>query len=163
MFFALYDSTTGKIAKSITGPDLDWANQMASEYSDSIAVAAVDREPDSLNEKVDLTGGHVSIVPFIPDKSPEDIRAEILAATQRRLDEFAQSRGYDSILSATTYAGSVVQQFASEGQQAAIIRDQTWAALYQMLAEVQAGTRAMPAGFTDIENDLPKLAWEENN
>ena len=28
-----------------------------------------------------------------------------------------------------------------------------------IMGEVQAGTRPMPAGFADIEADLPVLAW----
>jgi hypothetical protein len=35
----------------------------------------------------------------------------------------------------------------------------TWARLYELLAEVQAGTRPMPTGFADIEPELPPLVW----
>lgn len=91
----------------------------------------------------------------------ERLQASIVAATQSRLDTFAKTRGYDGILSATTYAASTVPQFAAEGQYAVVARDLTWAALYAMLAEVQAGTRPIPDAFSDIEGELPALVWSE--
>ena len=44
------------------------------------------------------------------------LQSAIADATQARLDAFAKTRNYDGILSACTYAGSGVPQFASEGQ-----------------------------------------------
>lgn len=92
-------------------------------------------------------------------KAGERIQASIVAATQQRLDDFAKTRGYDSILSACTYATSTVPKFATEGQYCVIQRDATWATLYAMLAEVEAGTRPMPSGYADIEAELPALTW----
>lgn len=91
--------------------------------------------------------------------SPEEMQSAIVAEVQQRLDTFAQTKGYDSILSAATYANSAIPQFASEGQQAAALRDATWTRLYEMLAEVQAGTRAVPSGIAEIEAELPALQW----
>lgn len=95
--------------------------------------------------------------------APEDVaarvQAEIVAATQLRLDTFAQSRNYDGILSACTYATSSVPKFAAEGQYCVDARDATWATLYTILGEVLAQTRPMPTGFADIAGDLPTLAW----
>lgn len=34
-----------------------------------------------------------------------------------------------------------------------------WAKLYEILAEVETGTRPMPVGFKDIEPELPILQW----
>jgi hypothetical protein len=31
--------------------------------------------------------------------------------------------------------------------------------MYTILAEIEAGTHAMPAGYADIEAELPVLAW----
>jgi hypothetical protein len=83
----------------------------------------------------------------------------VVAATQQRLDTFAQERGYDNILSACTYASSSVVKFSTEGQYCVDARDATWDALLTMLAEVQAGTRPRPSGYADIEADLPVLVW----
>lgn len=88
-----------------------------------------------------------------------EMQAEIVEAVQRRLDSFAQTRNYDNILSACTYASSSVPRFASEGQAAVDARDATWATLYTLLGEVQAGTRPMPESFADVEPLLPVLEW----
>ncbi len=87
------------------------------------------------------------------------VKEEIVFNTQKRLDEFARTRLYDGILSACTYATSSVPKFYNEGQYCVDARDSTWAALYTILAEVEAGTRTMPSGFADIESTLPQLIW----
>lgn len=99
------------------------------------------------------------IKPQPPQPSPEEIQASIVSATQQRLDAFARTRNYDGILSACTYATSAVPKFAAEGQYAVQARDATWATLYTILAEVEAGTRPLPSGYADIEQDLPALTW----
>lgn len=83
----------------------------------------------------------------------------IVDATQKRLDDFAKTRNYDGILSAATYATSTAPKFQAEGQYAVEVRDATWATLYTILAEVEAGIRPAPSGFADIEPELPALAW----
>ena len=54
---------------------------------------------------------------------------------------------------------SGVTKFAAEGQAAVNARDATWAALYTIMGEVQAGTRRMPTGYSEVEVLLPALAW----
>jgi hypothetical protein len=103
--------------------------------------------------------GEAFTPPVIPPKPPEEVQAEIVAATQTRLDDFARTRGYDSCLSCCTYATSPTPRFAAEGQYCVAARDATWARLYEMLDEVLAGTRPMPSGYADIEAELPVLAW----
>jgi hypothetical protein len=95
-----------------------------------------------------------------PPPSTEGLQKLIVTEVQARLDAFAQARGYDSILSACTYAPDPLAQFAAEGHRAVELRSQTWAKLYQMLGEVQAGTRPIPTGYADIAGELPALEWE---
>ncbi len=99
------------------------------------------------------------VEPPTPAPTPEQIQADIVARTQQRLDEFARTRNYDGILSACTYATDPNPAFAAEGQYCVALRSATWAALYAVLAEVQAGTRPMPSGFADVEPALPILTW----
>jgi hypothetical protein len=103
--------------------------------------------------------GQFHPAPPPPPPTPEEIQAEIVVATQNRLDAFARTRHYDDIKSASDYAGCSVQRFAVEGAYCRDARAETWAALYDMLDEVQAGTRPMPTGFADIEAELPPLVW----
>lgn len=90
---------------------------------------------------------------------PGLITESIVLMTQKRLDDFARTRNYDSILSACTYVGSPVLKFAQEAAYAVEARSLTWAKLYEMLGEVEAGTRPMPTGYNDIEAELPALQW----
>jgi hypothetical protein len=96
-------------------------------------------------------------LPIVRD--PAEIQAEIEAAVQTRLDDFAATRYYNGILSACTYATSAVPRFKTEGQYCVEARDATWAQCYEILTAVQAGTRPMPSGYADIEGELPVLAW----
>jgi hypothetical protein len=89
------------------------------------------------------------------------VQEQIVTATQQRLDDFAKTRNYDGILSLATYATSTVPKFQTEGQYGVESRDATWAKLYEIMAEVEAGTRPMPTGYTDIEPELPPLVWPD--
>lgn len=89
------------------------------------------------------------------------ILQDVITQTQARLDDFAKTRLYDGILSLCTYATSTNPKFQAEGQYGVEARDATWAKLYEMLAEVEAGTRPMPEGFADVEPELPALSWPE--
>lgn len=91
----------------------------------------------------------------------ERVRNEIVDIVQRRLDNFARTRNYDSILSAATYATSTISKFQAEGQYAILARDITWSKLYEILSSIEAGTRPIPSGYSDIEPELPVLTWPE--
>lgn len=97
--------------------------------------------------------------PVVKQPTPEEIMLSIVNATQARLDTFAKTRNYDSILSACSYATSKTIKFQVEGQYCVEIREATWNKLYEILAQVEAGTRVAPTSFTDIEAELPALAW----
>lgn len=122
----------------------------------------IDAEQGSIG---DLWDGQAFSKPPAPVKSPEQVQAEVVAGTQQRLDTFAQTRNYDGILSACAYASSTVPTFAAEGTYCLGARDATWAALYALMAQVQAGNwpipgaGQMPTGYADIEPSLPALEW----
>jgi hypothetical protein len=66
------------------------------------------------------------------DLAPEILaaaRAAAVAQVQARLDAHAQSWGYDSALSACSYAGSKKARFRAEAQAIMDWRDDTWAAV----------------------------------
>lgn len=122
--------------------------------------------PTPLTSEVASQYGFSEYVPAVaqaPQPTPEEIAAkiqnEVIVMAQLRLDTFAQTRMYDGILSLCTYVTSAEPQRAAEAQYGVAVRDATWTKLYQILAEVQAGTRPMPTGFSDIESELPTLNW----
>lgn len=90
---------------------------------------------------------------------PEQVVASLTTQIQKRLDDFAKTRNYDGILSACTYATDPNPTFAAEGQYCVNKRSETWAAGYTLMAEVLSGQRPVPASISDIESELPALAW----
>ena len=100
-------------------------------------------------------------------KTPEQLEQDRLLAlksniesrTQQRLDDFARTRNYASMMSLCTYATSTNPLFSVEGQYGVEARDATWAKLYEILAEVESGIRPVPASYDDIEPELPALEW----
>jgi len=94
-----------------------------------------------------------------PVPTGDALIAQITADVQKRLDDFAGTRNYSSILSACTYANSTNPTFQAEGLYCVGARDATWAKCYEILAEVEAGTRPTPTGYLDIEPELPVLVW----
>jgi len=100
--------------------------------------------------------------PLTPEEQQQYLQGlqdDIASQTQQRLDSFAKTRNYDGILSLCTYATSANPKFRQEGLYGVEVRDSTWAKLYEILAEVEAGTRPVPSGYAGIESELPELAW----
>lgn len=79
---------------------------------------------------------------------------------QLKLDQFAQTRSYDGVVSAISYLQSTVPGFVNDAQRMVTLRDQTWQNLYAYLAEVTAGTKPVPKSIREIEAELPELTWE---
>jgi hypothetical protein len=102
----------------------------------------------------------------IVDKTADDIagfwhelQQTAAHAIQAKLDSFAQTRGYDNVMSACSYATSNVAKFKAEGQYCVEMRDATWVALYQIVNDVDNGILEMPANFEEINAYLPILQW----
>jgi len=105
----------------------------------------------------------------------QSLMASIVAQTQKRLDDFAATRVYDSVDSMAKYINltdaqiaslaeplqSIVLGFRAETSYHSLQVAATWAKLILIQNEVMAGTRAMPSGYEDIEADLPELSWPE--
>lgn len=135
----------------VTGqPDYDRMTQAVSETN---PVYSIERQ------RWEQTWEIVSLTPEQIAANHQALQDRIVAATQVRLDTFAQTRGYDSILSACTYTTSSITKFQFEAQYCVRARDETWATLHQIMAEITSGKRPIPTGYEDIEADLPMLAW----
>lgn len=92
----------------------------------------------------------------IPD--PERIRLDLVTAVQAHLDATARERGYDGILSLASYAASTHPPFSAEGRAGLDWRDAVWGHCYQVLADVQAGNRAVPSA-EELIAELPAMVW----
>jgi hypothetical protein len=94
----------------------------------------------------------------LPAPTPEEVQETLTAAVQAYLDAKVKERGYDSILSACSYATSTDTTFAAEGQVCAAWRDSVWRKCYGVLAAVTAGERDIPTPDALI-TELPALVW----
>jgi hypothetical protein len=99
------------------------------------------------------------VISDVPQQTLVVIQRLVRETVQKRLDAFANTRQYDSIVSACSYATSTNSAFASEGQRAVVLRDQSWASLYTYLEKVTAGMVALPRTEADILQDQPELTW----
>lgn len=75
----------------------------------------------------------------------DELVAANTAAVQDEMERQAQAKGYSNLISACTYAAQPAgAPFQAEGQAFADWRSKVWQQAYAVLAEVKAGTRAMP-------------------
>ena len=92
-----------------------------------------------------------------PAPTAEQIRATLTDAVYSHMNAAAHARGYDDIKAAVTYAEEpAVPLFQAEGRALRAWRSRVWAHCYQVLADVQAGTRAIPTAAQLIA-ELPAL------
>ena len=93
----------------------------------------------------------------IPPTFEQNLSA-LSAIVQKRLDDFARTRNYDSCLSCCTYRGSSIPNFADEADYMFEKRDHHWSMGYQILAAVQAGQREIPSE-QQLFIELGPLEW----
>lgn len=80
---------------------------------------------------------------------------------QNKLDAFAKTRGYESILSACTYATSSIDSFRIEGQRCIVLRDGMWAKAFQILNDCFSGARPIYESIEPVEAEFPRLSWTD--
>jgi hypothetical protein len=91
----------------------------------------------------------------MPDKADQET---YIKAAQKYLDTEAQSRGYDGILSACTYANSTSPRFRDEGKACVEFRDAVWLKCYKLLEDFNAGTIEQPT-LKKFLKKLPAITW----
>lgn len=86
------------------------------------------------------------------------LQRDIITAMDNLFDTTAQSKKYDSRVTCALRAG-YTGPFQAEGIAFAQWMDTCNALGYQMLAEVQAGTRPMPSSVAEALALLPEMIW----
>lgn len=88
----------------------------------------------------------------------EGLLNKFTSIVQAYMDSTAQTRGYDNIHTACSYVDDPDPIFATEGSACKQWRSRVWRKCYDILAEVKAGTRAIPTA-EELIAELPKLEW----
>lgn len=135
-------------------------------HGDSIPADAVEITPEqhaallagqSAGKRITADANGFPVLQDPPQPTPEQILSSIAAAVQAHMDAAAQAAGYDDVKSAVTYAEEpAVPKFQNEGRAFRAWRSRVWALCYQLLAEVQAGSRP-PLTAEEVIAQLPPL------
>lgn len=94
--------------------------------------------------------------------TPQEIIDQYTQIIQAALDTFAQTRHYDGIMSACSYAESTDPIFAAEAAYCIRLRDETWRQAYNIMDAVLAGTRPLMT-IEELIAELPigSAQWPE--
>jgi hypothetical protein len=102
-------------------------------------------------------------MPYLDDPPPptfDEAAAALESAVQRRLDNFAKTRGYrNGIEGAISYKDSSVPHFRAEGEYCLSIRDRTWDEFHQIINEAE-DIGGLPT-LEEVLAELPTLEWPE--
>jgi len=88
------------------------------------------------------------------------LKQSLTSAVQKHMDDTAQKRNFDDILSLCTYATSAKPKFKAEGQAGVEWRDDVWLYCYAELDKVLAGERGTPT-TQELIDELPVFTWPE--
>lgn len=126
---------------------------------------AIDQSPPDIPQgmRARWVSGAWQFEPLSLEPDPEPV-PEVLSladfdkALTRHLDATAQSRRYDNRISCMVRAG-FPGPFQTEATAFAVWADGCNALAYQLMAEVQAGTRALPTSTQALIDLLPPMVW----
>lgn len=114
---------------------------------------------DVLQDPQQVDGEWVTVWAPKPPMTDEEFLALVEFSIQDKLDQQAQSLGYDSIHTSVSYAEETsVPKFQKEGKALRKWRSLVWGAGYQLLEEYQAAKQSDPATpRPDVEEVLAAL------
>lgn len=92
------------------------------------------------------------------DFGVEDLQKKYTKLVQNYMDKIVQARGYDDVFTCISYVDSTDEIFRREAQAVLAWRDKVWRLCYDILAEVNAGRRAVPSE-SELLAMLPRLEW----
>lgn len=131
--------------------------QAYSNHPDHMGMLRADLGADAAQYEDMIAEVEATYVPPAPPSLEEQI-AVFDAALVAHLDATARDRRYDNRVTCALRAG-YPGPFQAEGIAFAAWMDQCNALAYQLLAEVVAGTRPMPANPQALIDLMPVMAW----
>ena len=143
-----------KVSDYLNGDDIHTAD----EYEAMFKAVCQECTKDGKHQIVEREGYY--FVEAIPELTPEEIaeriQKQLTDAVQHVLDAKARELLYDNCLSVCSYVETGVAKFDAEGRAFRAWRSAVWAKGYEILAQVQAGQRAIPTEEQLIA-ELPNL------
>lgn len=91
------------------------------------------------------------------EEMQQQIVYELTLVVQNHLDEVAQSRNYDNIVSCCSYATDT-GPFGDEGRAAVAWRSAVWSYCYSLIPQAVAGTIPIPTA-EELVAALPTITW----
>lgn len=85
-------------------------------------------------------------------------KALLVSAIDAKVEEVARDRGYNSAATLASYVASTNETWAAEAAAFVAWRDRVWHDAYACLADVEAGTRAVP-NVSEALAMMPQIAW----
>lgn len=143
-------STAGFYESSLHGDSIP---QDAVEISPAYHIELLIGQSEGKRITADQSGRPILQDP--PPPTAEQIRKSLTDAVQSHMDAAAQAKGYDSIMSACSYA-AFPNAFQAEGQAFLVWRADCWVVGYGVLADVEAGNRPIPTE-AELIAELPEL------
>ena len=108
-----------------------------------------------------ISNGVLTVTRTVKNKTAAEKTAEAtagaIAAVEAHMNAKAAEKNYESLHSASEYAGSV-NPFQAESKAFVTWRGDCWAYCYTVLADVQAQTRTQPTN-DELIAELPALVW----
>ena len=104
---------------------------------------------ETMAKKLNLTSADFGV---------EDLQTKYTRLVQDYMDKSVQARGYDDVFTCISYINSTDTVFKREANIVLAWRDKVWRMCYDVLADVNAGRRAVPSE-TELLAELPKLEW----
>lgn len=112
----------------------------------------LDKEDEGYKETI--------LIEDVPQEVIDRVTYLVREYVGKQLDTFVQTKGYDDIKSAATYANSAVAKFKADADRALHLRDMCWVSIYEYLDYVMLGELPIPRSTQDIDNIIPQLTWE---
>lgn len=96
--------------------------------------------------------------PFAPENLQATLK-QFTALIDTELNAFAQSRGYDNIITATTYDNDKDPQFALEGKYCKDLRSDVYRLGLALIAD--SLNRGVIPTWDEVKAQLPEMKWPE--
>lgn len=92
-------------------------------------------------------------------ETAEEIQKRLTDGVQNWMDSKVQERNYDNVHTCVgTYLYSPIEKFRLEAEAVRDWVSYVWAKCYEILAQVEAGARAIPT-LEEVIAELPELKW----